>query len=372
MARMRAIKPGFFVNPELSEVDPLGRILFIGLWTAADREGRLEDRPKRLKAELLPYDECDVNALLTQLAEKGFIQRYTSDKSYIQIHNFTKHQSPHPKEPQSEIPAPGEDLTPEDKSIKFQEWVYFIRCEETKKIKIGKAEDPSWRLRQLQTGNASKLVLLGAIAGSLEVEKQIHEKFAHLRFQGEWFTPDSQLIEWIDDTLKSGNGSEEPRRAAINHGGQVSSKALTLTRTLTLTQEEKPSTLSRVDSFTEQVTEVFNHWKSVMNHPRSVLDAKRRRIITSRLKDGLTIEQLKTAVDGCRASPFHMGKNDDSRVHDGIDLIFRNAEKVEWFENIKLRNGANHNANSNGNDGTNGNNSQSNSGDCGFTASRTI
>ena len=29
----------------------------MGLWTQADREGRLEDRPMRLKASLFPYDE---------------------------------------------------------------------------------------------------------------------------------------------------------------------------------------------------------------------------------------------------------------------------------------------------------------------------
>ena len=63
MARMRTIKPGFFTNDVLAEVEPLGRILFAGLWTVADRAGRLEERPKKLKAELLPYDDCDVESL---------------------------------------------------------------------------------------------------------------------------------------------------------------------------------------------------------------------------------------------------------------------------------------------------------------------
>lgn len=50
MARARNIKPAFFMNDELAEIDPLGRLLFIGLWTIADREGRLEDRPARHKS----------------------------------------------------------------------------------------------------------------------------------------------------------------------------------------------------------------------------------------------------------------------------------------------------------------------------------
>ncbi len=107
MARSRNIKPGFFMNDKLAEVEPLGRILFAGLWCVADRKGRLEDRPKRIKAEILPYDNCNADDLLNQLANKGFIIRYRVDgKDYIQVINFTKHQNPHMNERDSEIPAP--------------------------------------------------------------------------------------------------------------------------------------------------------------------------------------------------------------------------------------------------------------------------
>jgi hypothetical protein len=106
MARARNIKPGFFTNDELAECQPLARILFAGLWTIADREGRLEDRPKKIKAELLPFDNCDMDELLTSLHEQGFITRYSIDNcDYIQITNFIKHQNPHPKEAKSGIPA---------------------------------------------------------------------------------------------------------------------------------------------------------------------------------------------------------------------------------------------------------------------------
>src|SRR5260370_36754693 len=107
MARMRMLKPGFFMNETLADVPAIGRLLFAGLWCIADREGRLEDRPKRIKAEVLPYDEVDVNGLLQVLHESGFILRYASCKQRsIQVVNFTKHQSPHIKESASTIPAP--------------------------------------------------------------------------------------------------------------------------------------------------------------------------------------------------------------------------------------------------------------------------
>ena len=107
MARARNIKPGFFTNDCLAELDPLTRILFIGLWTIADREGRAEVRAKRIKVQLLPYDDCDVNAQLCALAEAGFIYLYeVEEKQYLQVLNFNQHQSPHVKETPSTIPAP--------------------------------------------------------------------------------------------------------------------------------------------------------------------------------------------------------------------------------------------------------------------------
>lgn len=112
MARARNIKPSFFANDDLADIAPLGRLLFIGLWTVADREGRLEDRPRRIKAEVLPYDDCDVDSLLDDLQKHGFIHRYeVGGDRFIQVVNFVKHQNPHVKESASSIPAPDEHHT---------------------------------------------------------------------------------------------------------------------------------------------------------------------------------------------------------------------------------------------------------------------
>lgn len=107
MSRIRTIKPGFFKNEALADLDPLTRLLFIGLWTLADRRGRLEDRPKRIKAEVLPYDDYDAERGLSDLAKSGFIVRYKVDQSaYIQIVTFEKHQHVNMRESDSTIPAP--------------------------------------------------------------------------------------------------------------------------------------------------------------------------------------------------------------------------------------------------------------------------
>lgn len=109
MARIRSIKQDFFLNEELATVSSDARLLAIGLWTIADKSGRLEDRPLKIKAQLFPYHDVNISALLDELDQQGigFVQRYEVEgKSYIQVKNFEKHQKPHPREPDSNIPPP--------------------------------------------------------------------------------------------------------------------------------------------------------------------------------------------------------------------------------------------------------------------------
>lgn len=74
--RARNIKPGFYTNEQLAECSMAARLLFPGLWMIADREGRLEYRPKRIKAEVFPYDDVDVSALVGELAREGLVVEY--------------------------------------------------------------------------------------------------------------------------------------------------------------------------------------------------------------------------------------------------------------------------------------------------------
>jgi hypothetical protein len=88
------IKPEFFKDDELCELSPLARILFEGLCCLADDGGKLEYRTKRIKAEILPYDDCDIEELLLSLEPK-FIYR---NGNYIKIMDFAKFQNPEVEE----------------------------------------------------------------------------------------------------------------------------------------------------------------------------------------------------------------------------------------------------------------------------------
>lgn len=108
MARARNLKPGFFKNEDLAECTPWARLCFAGLWLLADREGRLEDRPKRIKGELFAFDSIEVDPLLSELERGGFIHRYKAEdgRGVVQVLHFSKHQNPHHREPESDLPPP--------------------------------------------------------------------------------------------------------------------------------------------------------------------------------------------------------------------------------------------------------------------------
>jgi hypothetical protein len=127
--RKRDIIPSIVLNSDLPELGPHATILWVFLPMLADREGRLEDHPKKIKAKLLPhpqYADVDVEGILDALAAKGMLRRYLgeyvveniTEKSgipldthgpvkIIQIVTFLRHQKRlHPEEPKSYFSAP--------------------------------------------------------------------------------------------------------------------------------------------------------------------------------------------------------------------------------------------------------------------------
>jgi hypothetical protein len=99
------VKPSFFQNEQLAELPFEARLLFVGLWCMADREGRLEDRPKRIKMNVFPADSIDVVPLLDGLESQGLIERYEAHGvECIHIPKFVEHQRPHQNEVPSKLP----------------------------------------------------------------------------------------------------------------------------------------------------------------------------------------------------------------------------------------------------------------------------
>lgn len=78
-------------------------------------------------------------------------------------------------------------------------FVYFIQAANGGPIKIGKADRPDRRLKQLQAAHPYPLVILAVCRGGFLAEREVIHRFAHKRLQGEWFEPDDKLLALIAD-----------------------------------------------------------------------------------------------------------------------------------------------------------------------------
>jgi hypothetical protein len=80
MPRIRSIKPEIFVSPQVMNLSRDARLLFIGLISQADDEGRGTADPRKLKAAIFPGDDdipsASVHALLAELEAQALCVTY--------------------------------------------------------------------------------------------------------------------------------------------------------------------------------------------------------------------------------------------------------------------------------------------------------
>jgi hypothetical protein len=114
--RIRSIKPEFFEDEELAGLPPFARLLFIGTWLMADKNGVFENRPRLIQAKVFPYDSSsvsDVSKLIPLLIQGGFLVPFEADgKSWLWIPRFHRHQRITGTESQNESrnPLPPEEI----------------------------------------------------------------------------------------------------------------------------------------------------------------------------------------------------------------------------------------------------------------------
>ncbi len=77
-------------------------------------------------------------------------------------------------------------------------YCYFIQQGTNGDIKIGVTKSIKNRLNTLQTANSEKLRLLGYISGNKEIESDLHRKFIAYRTNGEFFSVNQELIDYIN------------------------------------------------------------------------------------------------------------------------------------------------------------------------------
>lgn len=95
------------------------------------------------------------------------------------------------------------------------EKIYFIQ-EGNGPIKIGITKDIKKRKITLDTNNSNQLHVLGAITGTADDEAKLHQKFSHLQVKGEWFKPEKELLDFIQNIKEDKKFPLDLGRAILN------------------------------------------------------------------------------------------------------------------------------------------------------------
>ena len=81
--------------------------------------------------------------------------------------------------------------------------IYFLKEKHKSNIKIGSSGRVNFRVKDLQTGNSEKLILIGSMPGGKKLESLLHRTFQDFRCEGgkDWFRPVPELVEFIRNNL---------------------------------------------------------------------------------------------------------------------------------------------------------------------------
>lgn len=143
MARKRMLSPEIWESQSFGALDLLGKVLYIGMISQADDEGRGILSAQLLKSKILPYDDkvriADVEKTLDDIGSKTSTTYYEVDgKRYYYLENWTKWQSINRPVP-SKFPSPpscgeGESLPPTEQLTEYSRNTHGVLTEHSQAI----------------------------------------------------------------------------------------------------------------------------------------------------------------------------------------------------------------------------------------------
>ena len=182
-------------------------------------------------------------------------------------------------------------------------------------------DDPDWH--ELDPEAAKVLVMLWLIASEDETKQGNLPEMKKLAFR---LRIEQKRLEKL--CIKLSHWLEQTDISTISERYQTDAPE-------TETEEYKPETEKETYiapcAQSDSVSEVFTCWKTTFGHEKAKLDEKRKKYIRSALLLGYSVDDLCSAISGCSMSPFHMGDNHNGQRYDALDLILRNAEKIDQF-----------------------------------------
>lgn len=167
-----------------------------------------------------------------------------------------------------------------------------------------------------------------------QTKKPIQETYlpSITKLNGKWTTVSKKLEpffqitngEWKHNRIEQDLFAAKTKSAKASKAGKMSAAAK---------REKTVKDATPNQSITIRL--LFKYWQDIHDHKTAKMDIKRRAAIAKRLIDGYTEQDIKDAIDGCKLSEFHQGKNDRRIKYDDIELICRNAGNIDKFIAMK-------------------------------------
>lgn len=243
---------------------------------------------------LFPADEINVSELLLDISKYGFIELYNvGGMDIIQIVNFVKHQTPHGLEKDSVLPDRNGLYTVYERNSK-------------NKTTVGK---PYLLTKDKLEGFYNKSLINSVVNSSETIQEQINK---------------TEL-----DQVKQDNNSYET--VSISDQNALNPESFNLNpesfnKNICPPNGEPVPTKPKLN-FKNEIQEIFEFWKATLKkNNRTVLDNQRKTKIQGRLKEGYTVDDIKSAITGCSKSSFHTEGN-----HTDLTLICRDATHLDQF-----------------------------------------
>lgn len=291
--RIRTVKPELWQDEKLAVLDPLTRLVFLGLISMADDAGRIVDNVKSIDGFIFPETEDTAKDALGILARLSRILRYVapSGQRIIQIVNWDRHQRvDHPN--RHVLPGPAPEAL-EDARVAPAVADTRENGAKVSRNPLASTSTSTSTNDQRPVPTTVGLALrtdgvgMGLVVGSLKPAKAL--------------TVDeitSRLAVFLEAA-----GEEGFRRMAADE-------------------------LRRV-----QAQLVFSYWAKKMGHERALLDHDRERRLIKRLEENRgNVDELLYVVDGALRDDWTMGRdNRSTKRFDGIETIYQDRAHVEKF-----------------------------------------
>lgn len=207
MARKRMIDPNIWQSEDFSKLSTLGKIVFIGLFSLADDEGRGRCNPVYLKSTLFPYEEgirsADIDKTLSEISSNMSVIFYSCDGSnYYSLYNWNTWQK---------IDRPSESKIPEYDEKTMQR--LFVDNSSNPR----RAISPKRKEKKIKEGNKREKKFIPPTLE--EVEKYVLEKklqvnaksFYDYFTEGKWIDSKGNQVKNWKQKILTWNGYSKPK-----------------------------------------------------------------------------------------------------------------------------------------------------------------